>query len=64
MQIEEIKKRAKAVGLKPATGKTKKLELVREIQKAEGNFPCFGTAEKYCDQTGCFFREDCLAKNF
>ncbi len=64
MQIEEIKKKARTVGLKPAAGKVKKLELVREIQKAEGNFPCFGTAEGYCDQSGCFFREDCLARNF
>jgi hypothetical protein len=36
------------------------VELIRRIQRAEGNFDCFGTAIDYCDQSQCCFREDCL----
>lgn len=43
------------------TGRTK-AELIQEIQAAEGNFPCFGTAEDFCDQYECLWREDCLGK--
>lgn len=34
------------------------LELIMEIQRMEGNFPCFGTAVDYCDQWKCCFRDD------
>jgi hypothetical protein len=37
--------------------------LIREIQKAEGNFDCFKTASDYCDQWACCFRTDCLGNN-
>ena len=58
MTMKEVKEMAKALGLK--AGKLKKAELIRDIQVKEGNFPCFGTAEGYCDQMACTFREDCL----
>jgi len=39
-----------------------KADLIREIQLAEGNFDCFGTATAgICDQINCLWREDCLA---
>jgi hypothetical protein len=50
---------AKAMGIK-TTG-LKKGEMIKEIQRTEGNFDCFGTATDYCDQTGYLFREDCLS---
>jgi hypothetical protein len=58
--IAEIKKKAKKVNVRSGTmGKT---ELIRAIQKTEGNFPCFKTAgHGSCDQLGCCWREDCLA---
>jgi hypothetical protein len=38
------------------------LEFTRAIQRAEGNFDCFGTAvDGYCDQDRCKWREDCFA---
>ena len=40
-----------------------KTELIRKIQTAEGNYPCFGTAEKTCDQQNCLWLEDCVGKN-
>ena len=58
MKLSEIKKKAKKLGAKP--GKMGKTELIRSIQRAEGNFDCFGTAADYCDQLGCAWRDDCL----
>ncbi|MDD3950393.1 MAG: hypothetical protein PHW59_04600 [Desulfobacterales bacterium] len=49
---------AKQLGVK-SFGKSK-VELIREIQRKEGNFDCFGRAETYCDQTACAFRALCF----
>ncbi|MDP3028650.1 MAG: hypothetical protein Q8O04_04020 [Deltaproteobacteria bacterium] len=35
-------------------------DAVRAIQRAEGNFDCFGTAIVYCDQDSCCWRFACL----
>jgi len=59
MKMEEIRSKAKVLGLKNTFGLSK-VELIRRIQKAEGNFDCFGTAKDSCDQSQCCFREDCL----
>jgi len=58
MNLYEIKEIAKEHNIKP--GKAKKSELVRSIQQAEGNKPCFasGTAA-HCGQEGCLWRKDC-----
>jgi hypothetical protein len=58
MKMVDVKARAKLFGIK--TRQKKKGDLIREIQRAEGNFDCFGTAREYCDQEDCCFREDCL----
>ena len=58
MTVKELQKMAKELGVK--IGGLRKAEMIREIQRAEGNFDCFGTAIDYCDQLGCLFREDCL----
>jgi hypothetical protein len=57
--MTQVKNLAKSIGIK--AGKLKKAELIRKIQIEEGNFPCYATAEGYCDQEDCIFREDCLA---
>jgi hypothetical protein len=59
MKMQEVRARAKTLGLRN-TFRLSKTELIRRIQKAEGNFDCFGTAEDYCDQFQCCFREDCF----
>jgi hypothetical protein len=60
MQMQEIRNIAKEIGLK--TSRLSKVDLVRQIQTAEGNFSCFATAiDGDCDQTGCIWREDCFA---
>lgn len=59
MTLKNVKEIAKQKGIK--TGRMKKDELIRSIQKAEGNFDCFGTAqERQCSQEDCSWREDCL----
>lgn len=59
MKVQEIKNIVKERGLKP--GRLTKTDLVRLLQKEEGNFTCFGTAvEGECDQIGCMWRDDCF----
>jgi hypothetical protein len=61
MELREIRRIAKAMGV---TSKgLDKIELVRAIQRAEGNFDCFATAvEEECDQEACLWREDCFVE--
>lgn len=61
MKMQEVKRKAKTLGIN-SFGKTK-VELVREIQIKEGNFPCYGTAVDYCDQYQCCFRASCLKED-
>jgi hypothetical protein len=60
MKLAEIEKKAKKLGIKDVP-KSKK-ELIRAIQRTEGNFDCFSTAIGYCDQSGCIWRVDCIIK--
>jgi hypothetical protein len=46
---EAGERKAKALDLKP--GKLRKADLIRAIQTAEGNTPCFQTAQNDCAQT-------------
>ena len=58
MKVEEIKKIAQNMGV-PAVGP--KAEMIKTIQRTEGNFDCFGTAvEGFCDHDKCMWRTDCL----
>ena len=60
MKLQEVQAMAKAKGVRIGNVKDQTL-LIREIQKAEGNFPCYGAATAgKCDQTGCLWRKDCL----
>ena len=59
MNLKDIKGIAQKQGVK--AGKMKKDEIIRAIQRAEGNFDCFGTAiSSQCSQSDCLWREDCL----
>lgn len=38
-----------------------KIDIIRTLQRKEGNFDCYGTAyDGVCDQLACLWREDCL----
>ncbi len=58
MKMQEVRAIAKGMGIN-SFGKTK-ADLIREIQRAEGNFDCYGSAQDFCDQEECAFRDSCL----
>ncbi|OHB65046.1 MAG: hypothetical protein A2Y76_09385 [Planctomycetes bacterium RBG_13_60_9] len=58
MTINEIKAKAKGLGIEP--GKMKKPELIRAIQKAEGCTPCYGGSNGNCPWMQCCWRSDCF----
>jgi hypothetical protein len=61
MKLEEVKIVAKEMGINP--GWMRKSELIRAIQRLEGNDACFGIADpRACGQSSCLWREDCLKK--
>lgn len=59
MRVYEIEKIAKSLGIAD-TETYPKQELIRKIQRCEGNFDCFGRVKDYCDQEDCLWRKDCL----
>lgn len=62
MKLQEIKAIAKNKGIKHAN--LKKAELIRAIQKTEGNSDCFGSIKiDECGQINCLWRADCLTKS-
>ncbi|MFA5090352.1 MAG: SAP domain-containing protein [Candidatus Omnitrophota bacterium] len=61
LRLSEIEKKARTLGIKD-TWRHTKTELIRSIQRKEGNFDCFGTAGGSCNQLSCCWREGCLEK--
>ena len=59
MRLSDIQKKAQGISIKD-TWKYSKKELIKTIQKKEGNYDCFGTSKDYCDQEDCCWREDCV----
>lgn len=59
MRLSAIERKARGIGIKD-TWKFVKKELIREIQRKEGNFDCFATGKRYCDQPACCWRGDCI----
>jgi len=60
MKMQEVYAMARRLGIN-SFGKTKK-EVIQEIQRKEGNFDCYGSAQDHCDQENCAFRSSCLGK--
>jgi hypothetical protein len=61
MNMQEVREIARRRGLS-RPGRVTKLQLIRNIQNAEGNFPCFATAlQAQCDQSGCLWQPDCFS---
>jgi hypothetical protein len=60
MNIRKIREIARQRGVNP--GNMIKTELIRAIQRAEGNPECFATgAIDSCNQMNCLWRTDCKA---
>jgi hypothetical protein len=61
MLIKKIREIAKKNGVNP--GKMNRTDLIRAIQRAEGNPDCFATPHvNECNQVNCLWREDCKAE--
>lgn len=58
MNKKEVRKMTRNLGVTGAS-KLQTRELVNEIQKAEGNNPCFKTDVVNCCQIGCLWRVEC-----
>lgn len=58
--MQDVRAMAKSLGIN-SFGKNK-TELIREIQRKEGNFDCYGTAVDSCDQKDCCFYDSCLGE--
>jgi hypothetical protein len=58
MSMAEIKEKARNLRIDPSN--MKKTELIRAIQHAEGNKPCYGTTNGTCQWVACCWRPDCL----
>lgn len=61
MNMGEIRRKARHLGVRP--GRMPKADLIRAVQRAEGNFDCFGSTSTSCDQSNCCWRKDCLGKH-
>jgi hypothetical protein len=60
--MKEIRAMARQMGVRST--RIDKTELIRSIQRAEGNYECYGTAvEEECDQEECLWREDCFRES-
>jgi hypothetical protein len=58
MKIGDV--RMKAMGRGVESKKMKKSDLIRAIQKAEGNVSCYGSGNRDCPHTDCCFMDDCM----
>jgi hypothetical protein len=59
MTLKQVKGIAKGKGV--MVGNMKKDDIIRAIQRSEGNFDCFGGATAgACEQFNCLWRNDCL----
>ncbi len=61
MQMKKIKEIAKKNGV--TSEDMSRTELIRAIQRAEGNSDCFATVHvNDCNQLNCLWRVDCKAE--
>ncbi len=59
MRLSEIEKKARTIGIKD-TWKFAKKELIKTIQRREGNSDCFASGRLNCNQMVCCWRSDCV----
>lgn len=60
MRIQEIREIAGEMSVK--AGKMKKTDIIRAIQRAEGNVDCYAVRQGHeCDQINCLWRKDCMS---
>ena len=57
-QSPDLFVKAKSLGIHPEG--MERAEIIRAIQRAEGNTPCFGASNGKCVHTACCFRAECM----
>lgn len=58
MKVQDIRTKAREMGIKP--NKMKKTDLIRAIQRSEGNVECYATDRvEHCGELDCWWRTDC-----
>lgn len=63
MNITEVRERSRRMGI-GNTSRLRKGDMIRTIQRAEGNPDCFGISWRFdCQQFDCCWRQDCLTKS-
>ncbi len=63
MKLTEIRDIAKTMGIRN-TSKLKKADLIRTIQRHEGNQDCYGAPWRLeCSQEDCSWNRDCRTQN-
>ena len=60
MKLQEIRQIAKGMGVDASSSRPKQ-DLIRDIQTAEGNSPCY-KAINDCGIMNCLWRGDCQSK--
>lgn len=61
MDLKEIDAIAKTYGIR-SCGDVSKIQLIKNIQISQRNFPCIATAYTgECDQITCYWRDNCFA---
>lgn len=62
MKLQDIRTKAKQLGVNP--NRMNKTDLIRTIQRAEGNIDCYATDRvATCGEIDCLWRADCLGEN-
>ncbi len=59
MRLSDVEKRARASGVTD-TWKFSKKELIRLIQRKEGNTDCFADGRVNCAEAACCWRSECM----
>ncbi len=54
----DVLTKAKGLGISPEG--MERANIIRSIQRAEGNTPCFGNSNGKCVHTACCFRAECM----
>lgn len=58
MNMEEVRNHARTKGVNP--GRLKKTDLIRAIQLANGDVPCYATLQRFhCSDKECLWSADC-----
>lgn len=60
--MEWINEKAQLFGIE-TEGKSR-IDVIHEIQQAEGNKPCFGTCNGLCEHSECCFYDACICYGF